>query len=175
MKAVASSITWLSICKFSFIWNHTRYNSLSQSTSTLPEQTQAARAAHCNRRGRRGPGRLGPTPFAPECRGLHHRSCGFLPVTESNRDCWWKTAQVKKKKRSSTSNPKISSMDWSASSGVVEVLDIWGIGSLVERKKRSPHHPAGQREKHSQPSQHTAPPLLPRKDFVDVLSKLLLE
>lgn len=77
--------------------------------------------------------------------------------------------------RSSTSNPKISSMDWSASSVVVEVLDIWGIGSLVGRKKRSPHHPVGQRDKHSQPPQHTAAPLLPRKDFVDVFSELLLQ
>lgn len=98
--------------------------------------------AYCSRRGRRGPGRLGQTPFAPKCHGSHHRSCGFLPVTKSIYDCWWKTAQANKetsRTQESTCNPKISSMDWSASSVVVELLDIWGTGSLIERKKESPH------------------------------------
>lgn len=82
----------------------------------------------------------------------------------------WTTAQVNKKTswtQYSTSNPKISSMDRSASSVVVEVLDICGTGSLIEGKKQSAHHVVGQMEKPPANDLNTHP-------FPSYLARILL-
>lgn len=39
----------------------------------------------------------------------------------------------------STCNPRISSMDWSASTVVVGAFDVWGVGSLIRRRNYYSH------------------------------------
>lgn len=60
-------------------------------------------------------------------------------------------------------------MDWSASSAAAaELLDIWGTGSLTEKKNEW----ASPQKKKPQPAAGAG--VLPGKDFVDVFSKFLL-
>lgn len=50
--------------------------------------------SYCNRRGHRGPEKLGQTPFAPKYHGLHRHSCGFPPLQKDIRQEIQQTGKI---------------------------------------------------------------------------------
>lgn len=150
--AGVTGIPCISICIFIFIckkkyettFNLTSITFLIDKTKQNKKTLTKVADSYGNRRARRGPEKPGLTLFAPECHGWHHHSYGFLPdnnimneINQNNTNIWiylqeqaQNTFDLFQIDYFSTSNPRISSIDWSCSTALEEDLQVWGTASL---------------------------------------------